>query len=277
MAISERPLLEAELMAIDEINKTGGILGCQIEPVTMDGASTPETFAQKAQELLSSGVKFLFGCWTSASRKAVKPIVEDADGLLWYPVQYEGLEESEHIVYTGSCPVQQIVPAVEWVLAHIGSRIFLVGSDYVFPRTANNLIRSQVENRRGSIVGERYVPQGGMDFASIIEEIQRQKPDAVFSTVFGESNLAFYRQYHAAGIDAQSIPIMAVCISETELQPIADVAAGHYACRNYFQSLNRPENQHFVANYKKRCGEASSLLRPDGHGLHSDLSLEAGG
>jgi urea ABC transporter urea binding protein len=258
MAISEQPLLEAELMAIDEINKTGGILGRQIEPVTMDGASTPETFAQKAQELLSSGVKFLFGCWTSASRKAVKPIVEDADGLLWYPVQYEGLEESEHIVYTGSCPVQQIVPAVEWVLAHIGSRIFLVGSDYVYPRTANNLIRSRVE----TIVGERYVPQGGMDFASIIEEIQRQKPDVVFSTVFGESNLAFYRQYHAAGIDAQSIPIMAVCVSETELQPIADLAAGHYVCRNYFQSVNRPENQRFVANYKKRCGEAAVCSAP---------------
>ena len=262
MALSERPLLEAELMAIDEINETGGILGCQIEPVTMDGASAPETFAQKAQELLSSGVQFLFGCWTSASRKAVKPIVEDADGLLWYPVQYEGLEESEHIVYTGSCPVQQIVPAVEWVLAHIGSRIFLVGSDYVFPRTANNLTRSLVENSRGSIVGERYVPQGGMDFASIIEEIQRQKPDAVFSTVSGESNLAFYRQYHAAGIDAQSIPVMAVCLSETELQPIANVAAGHYACRNYFQSLNRPENQRFVANFKKRCGEAAVCSAP---------------
>ncbi len=262
MAISEGPLVEVELMAIDEINKTGGILGYQIEPVTMDGASVPETFAQKAQELLSSGVQFLFGCWTSASRKAVKPIVEDAEGLLWYPVQYEGLEQSEHIIYTGACPVQQIVPAVEWVLAHIGPRIFLVGSDYVFPRTANNLVRSQVENRRGSIVGELYVPQGGMDFASIIEEIQRQKPDAVFSTVFGESNLAFYRQYHAAGIDAQSIPIMAVCISETELQSIAGVAAGHYACRNYFQSLNRPENQRFVANYKKRCGEAGVCSAP---------------
>ena len=162
MTISEGPLVEVELMAIDEINKTRGILGYQIEPVIMDGASVPETFAQKAQELLSLGVKFLFGCWTSASRKVVKPIVEDADGLSWYPVQYEGLEESGHIVYTGSCPVQQIVPAVEWVLAHVGSRIFLVGSDYVFPRTANNLVRSEVENRRGSIVGERYVPQGGM-------------------------------------------------------------------------------------------------------------------
>jgi urea ABC transporter urea binding protein len=262
MAVSERPLLEAELLAIDEINKTGGVLGCQIEPVIMDGASNPETFAQKAQELLSSGVQFLFGCWTSASRKAVKSLVEDSDGLLWYPVQYEGLEESGHIVYTGSCPVQQIVPAVEWILAHHGSRIFLVGSDNVFPRTANNLIRSGVESRRGSIVGERYVPQNGMDFTSIIEEIKRQKPDAVFSTVFGESNLAFYRQYHAAGIDARSIPVMGACLSEAELQPIADVAAGHYACQNYFQSLNRPENQRFVANIKKRCGEAQSCSAP---------------
>ena len=262
MAMSERPLLEAELLAIDEINKTGGILGCQIEPVIMDGASTPETFAQKAQELLSSGLQFLFGCWTSASRKAVEPVVKDANGLLWYPIQYEGLEESEHIVYTGSCPVQRVLPAIEWVLAHIGSRIFLVGSDHVYPRTANNLVRSQMEERMGSIVGERYVLQGGMNFASIIEEIHMQKPDAVFSTLFGESNLAFYRQYHAAGIDAKSIPIMSVWMSETELQSIADVAAGHYACSSYFQSVNRPENQRFVTNMKKRCGDAQVCSAP---------------
>jgi urea ABC transporter urea binding protein len=262
MALSERPLLEVELMAIDEINKSGGILGCQIEPVIMDGASVSETFAQKARELLSSGVPFLFGCWTSASRKAVKLIVEGADGLLWYPLQYEGLEESGHIVYTGSCPIQQIAPAVQWVLGNIGTHIFLVGSDHVFSRTANNLTRSLVKNSMGSIVGERYVPQGGMDFTSTIEEIQRQEPDAVFSTVTGESNLGFYREYHAAGIDAESIPVMAVSLSETELQPIANVAAGHYACQNYFQSLDRPENRRFVANYKKRCGETVVCSAP---------------
>ena len=162
MSISERPLLDAEQMAIEEINDRGGILGRRVEPVVADGASASETFARKARGLLADGVPCLFGCWTSASRKAVKPEVEAAGGLLWYPVQYEGLEESPHIVYTGSCLNQQVLPAAEWALEHVGRRIFLLGSDYVFPRISNRLTRLLVEHHRkgGEIVGERYVPLG---------------------------------------------------------------------------------------------------------------------
>jgi len=256
MAISERPLLEAELMAIDEINQHGGVLGCRINPIIADGASIPVTFAQKAQEMLTAGIRMLFGCWTSASRKAIKPVVEAATGLLWYPARHEGLEESEHIVYTGSCLNQQVTPGVNWVLAHVGSRLFLLGSDYLFPRTANQLVRSLMESHGdgGSIVGEQYVALGEEDFSMVIDDIQQHQPDIVFNTLNGESNLAFYRQLHRAGIDAKKIPILAVSISETELQPIADITVGHLACWNYFQSLDNPENLRFIKAFKARYG-----------------------
>lgn len=148
MAVSERPLLDAEKMAIDEINGQGGVLGRPIEPVQADGASAPDLFAEEARRLLGEGVGVLFGCWTSASRKAVKPEVEESGGLLWYPVQYEGLEQSDNIVYTGSCLNQQVFPAVEWAVAHVGRRLFLLGSDYVFPRIANRLTRLLVRGPR---------------------------------------------------------------------------------------------------------------------------------
>jgi urea ABC transporter urea binding protein len=264
MALSERPLLDAERMAIEEINSRGGVLGCSVEPVIADGASVPETFTQHADELFTSGVRSLFGCWTSASRKAVRPVVESAEGLLWYPVQYEGLEESPHIVYTGSCLNQQISPAVEWVLAHVSSRLFLLGSDYVFPRTANKLIRSLVEHHGdgGAIVAERYVPLGEQDFADVIRDIQRRQPHLVFNTLNGDSNLAFFRQYHAAGLTAREIPVLSVSIAETELQSIADVAAGHLACWNYFESLDLPGNRRFVADFKKRYGPTRVCSAP---------------
>ena len=256
MAISERPLLEAELMAMDEINQNGGVLGCRIDPVIADGASIPVTFAQKAQEMLTAGITTLFGCWSSASRKAIKPLVEAASGLLWYPARHEGLEESAHIVYTGSCLNQQVTPAVNWVLAHVGSRLFLLGSDYLFPRTANKLVRSLAESHGdgGSIVGEHYVPLGEEDFSMVIDEIQQQQPDLVFNTLNGESSLTFYRQLHRAGIDANKIPVLTVSVSETELQPIADIAAGHLACWHYFQCLDNPENLRFITAFKERYG-----------------------
>ncbi len=264
MSISEQQLLDAELMAIDEINHNGGILGLRIEPIAADGASIPETFAQKARDLLGEGVKTLFGCWISASRKAVLPWLEAADGLLWYPAQYEGLEESEYVVYSGSCLNQQIPPAVEWILRHIGLRIFLLGSDYVFPRAANRLTRSLVEHHgdRGTIVGEHYVSFGAQDFAAVIDMIRQQAPDAVLSTLRGDSGVAFFHQCHGAGIEAARIPIFATSMSETELQTAAGAATGHYACWNYFQSLDNPENRRFVAGFKERYGKSRVCSAP---------------
>ncbi len=264
MALSERPLVDAECMAVEEINRLGGLLGHRIEPVVADGGSSPDTFGQRAGELLASGVMTLFGCWTSASRKAVRPIVETAGGLLWYPVQYEGLEQSPSIVYTGSCLNQQIAPAAEWALEHLGSRFFLVGSDYVFPRAANRLIRSLIEERAdgGHIVAERYVPLGGQDFTDAINQIRRLRPQLVFNTLNGDSNHAFFRQLRAAGLSADEIPVMSVSIGETELESIADAARGHWACWNYFQSLDLPANRCFVARFRERYGPARVCSAP---------------
>jgi len=256
MSVSERLLLNAELMAIDEINATGGVLGRNLVPRVADGASDPKLFARGARQLISGGSCALFGCWTSASRKAVKEVVELQDHLLWYPVQYEGLEESPNIVYTGSCINQQIAPALEWLFSRRGPRIFLVGSDYVFPRTANKLIRA-LAGRRGqaaAISGEEYFPLDCTDFAAVIAAIKTLRPDAVINTLNGGSNLVFYQQFHDAGISSDEIPILTVSISEPEFTPLTKVASGHLACWNYFQSLNNEANRRFLARFQTRYG-----------------------
>lgn len=162
MALSERTLLDTEIFAIETINKEGGVLGRQIEPIIADGASDAEIFAKRAEDLISAGAVSVFGCWTSASRKAVKVVVDTTGNLLWYPVQYEGLEESTHIVYTGSCANQQIAPAVDWLLAHAGPSAYLIGSDYIFPRAANKLVRSHLKQTsdQSAVIAECYVPLG---------------------------------------------------------------------------------------------------------------------
>ena len=260
MAISEAPLIDAELMAIAEINQTGGVLGKLIEPVIKDGASNPAEFERKARKLIQGDrVATVFGCWTSASRKAVKAVVEELNALLWYPLQYEGLECSQNIFYTGSCPNQQVEPAVTWLLQNKGTRFYLLGSDYVFPRTANKLIKAQLkqyrrEGEEGSVVGEEYLPIGAEDFTEAIARIEQAQPDVVFNTLNGDSNLAFYRQYKNAGITANQLPIMAVSIAEAELQRMGDAASGHYASWTYFQSLDTPSNRKFVQNFQRRYG-----------------------
>jgi len=257
MAISEASLKDAELMAIAEINQAGGVLGHQIEPVIEDGASHSATFAIKARKLIEQDqVATIFGGWTSASRKAVLPILEELNALMWYPVEYEGLECSRHIFYTGICPNQQVGPAVNWLLKHKGKRFYLVGSDYVFPRTANKLIKAQLKQQGGELAGEEYVPLGMTDFSHLIARIQDAKPDVVFNTLNGDSNLAFYRQYQAAGITAEDIPILAVSVAEEELRRIGgSIAAGHYASWSYFQSINTPKNHQFVHNFQARYGQ----------------------
>ncbi|NEN98021.1 MAG: urea ABC transporter substrate-binding protein, partial [Moorea sp. SIO3I7] len=255
MAISEAPLVEAELMAIAEINQTGGVLGQPIEAIVEDGASNSAEFESKARKLIQQDqVATVFGCWTSASRKAVLPVFEVLNSLLWYPLQYEGLECSPNIFYTGSCPNQQIEPAVNWLVKNYGKRFYLIGSDYIFPLTANKIIKAQLKQLGGTVVGEDYMALGTQDMGEVITKIKQVQPDVVFNTLNGDSNVAFYRQYKSSGIRADEIPIMAVSVAEAELQRIGDTAAGHYASWSYFQSLNTPNNQRFVQNFQRRYG-----------------------
>ncbi|MEO8890198.1 MAG: urea ABC transporter substrate-binding protein [Coleofasciculaceae cyanobacterium] len=267
MAISEASLVDAELMAIAQINQTGGVLGKLIEPVIEDGASSPAQFERKAKLLISSGINNIFGCWTSATRKAVKPVLEELNALLWYPVQYEGLECSPNIFYTGCCPNQQVEPAVTWLRQNNKTRFYLLGSDYVFPRTANKLIKAQLkqqgsQEQEAIVVGEEYVSLGVQDFTEAIAKIQLSQADVIFNTLNGDSNLAFYRQFKDAGITASTLPIMAVSVAEAELQRLGDAAVGHYACWTYFQSLDTPNNRTFVENFQLRYGKSRVTSDP---------------
>ena len=255
MAISEAPLVDAALMAIAEINQIGGVLGQCIEPVVEDAASEPALFATKARKLIQHDrVATIFGCGTSATRKAVLPVVEELNTLLWYPVQYEGLECSRNIFYTGSCPNQQVEPAVTWLLQNQGKRFYLLGSNYVFPRTTNPIIKAQLKQQKGLVVGEEYVSLGETDFTNSIHKIRQAQPDVVINTLIGDSNIAFYRQYQETGITSHDIPILAVSIAEAELQRIGEAAVGHYACWSYFQSLDTCKNRQFVENFQRRYG-----------------------
>lgn len=257
MAISETSLRDAALMAIDEINASGGVLGRKVVPIVEDGQSDWPTFAEKSKKLLlEDKVCSVFGCWTSASRKAVLPVFERENGLLWYPVQYEGNECSHNVFYTGACPNQQIEPAVTWLLQNKGKKFYLLGSDYVFPRTANLIIKLQLKKEGGTLVGEEYTPLGHMDYSTVVNKIRSAKPDVVFSTINGDSNVAFYKQLKSAGITAKDIPVMAVSVAEDEMRGIGGaVAEGHYAAWNYFESVNTPENKRFVTNFKKKYGQ----------------------
>ncbi|RXZ83881.1 urea ABC transporter substrate-binding protein [Paenibacillaceae bacterium] len=257
MAISEVSVKDAEMMAIEEINASGGVLGKQLEPVVEDGASDWPTFAEKARKLLSENkVATVFGGWTSSSRKAMLPVFEELNGLLWYPVQYEGLEQSPNIFYTGATTNQQIIPAVTWLLENRGKKFYLLGSDYVFPRTANKIIKEQLAAEGGELVGEEYTSLGHTDYSTIITKIKEAKPDIVFNTMNGDSNVAFFKQLKDAGITAQDLTTLSVSVAEEEVRGIgADVLAGHLAAWNYYQSTDTPANKTFVDNYKKKYGQ----------------------
>ncbi|MBB3114111.1 urea transport system substrate-binding protein [Paenibacillus phyllosphaerae] len=257
MAISEVSVKDAEMMAIEEINAKGGVLGKKLVPVIEDGASDWPTFAEKARKLISEDkVATVFGGWTSASRKAMLPVFEELNGLLWYPVQYEGLESSPNIFYTGATTNQQIVPAVSWLLENKGKKFYLLGSDYVFPRTANKIIKEQLKAEGGELVGEEYTPLGHTDYSTIISKIKEAKPEVVFNTLNGDSNVAFFKQLKDAGFTAQDMTTLSVSVAEEEIRGIgADVLAGHLAAWNYYQTTDTPENKTFVENYKKKYGE----------------------
>jgi len=256
MAISETAVVDATKLAIEEINASGGLLGRPVEAVVADGASDPDAFAREAARLIDDEkVCVVFGCWTSASRKAVKPVFEERNHLLFYPVQYEGIEQSPNIIYTGATPNQQVMPAVSYALRHFGKRVFLVGSDYVFPRMANAIIVDQVRALGGEVVGESYVPLGGKSVAPIIEQIRQAKPDVILNTINGDSNAAFFQGLREAGITPGDIPTISFSIGETELRQM-DIAtlAGDYAAWNYFQTVETPQNEAFVRAFRERYG-----------------------
>jgi urea transport system substrate-binding protein len=257
MAISEVSVRDSELLAIDEINKAGGVLGKQIKPVVEDGASDWPTFAEKAQKLISTDhVAATFGGWTSASRKAMLPVFERNKALLYYPVQYEGLEASPYIFYTGATTNQQIIPGLEFLKSKLHvKKLFLVGSDYVFPRTANKEIKAWAKANGMSIVGEEYSPLGNTDYATTVNKIKQAKPDAVFQTINGDSNVAFWKQFHDSGLDAKSLPVISVSTAEDEVRGVGiKNIVGQYVAWNYYQTTPGATNAAFVKAYKAKYG-----------------------
>jgi urea transport system substrate-binding protein len=256
MAISEVTVHDALLLAIEEINASGGVLGKKIEPVSEDGASDWPTFAEKAEKLISQNkVGAVFGCWTSASRKAVKPVFEKDKALLFYPVQYEGLEQSPYIFYTGATTNQQIVPGLDYLKAQGKTSLYLVGSDYVFPRTANKIIKAYAEANGMKVLGEDYAPLGSTEFATITNKVKASGASAVFNTLNGDSNVAFFKEYKSAGLTAATMPVLSVSIAEEEVKSIGtQYLAGQLTAWNYYQTTAGAANDKFVKAYKAKYG-----------------------
>ncbi len=257
MAISEVSVRDAELLAIEEINAKGGVMGKKLQPVVEDGASDWPTFAEKAKKLIvNDKVATVFGGWTSASRKAMLPVFEQYKALLWYPVQYEGLEQSPYIFYTGATTNQQIIPGLEYLKAQGKTKVFLVGSDYVFPRTANKEIKAYATANGMEIVGEEYTPLGHTEYSTVINKLKAAKPQAVFNTLNGDSNVAFFKQLKDASITAADMPVLSVSVAEEEVRGIgAANIAGHLTAWNYYQTTQNPQNTAFVQAYKAKYGQ----------------------
>jgi urea transport system substrate-binding protein len=259
MAISETSLKDVALMTIDEINAKGGLLGRKLEPVVVDPASDWPLFAEKARELLTrEKVSVVFGCWTSVSRKTVLPVFEELNGLLFYPVQYEGEESSWNVFYTGAAPNQQAIPAVEYLMSPKGGaakRFVLLGTDYVYPRTTNKILQYFLKAKgvAEADIMEKYTPFGHSDYQTIVADIKRfaqGKPTAVISTINGDSNVPFYKELANQGLKAEDIPVVAFSVGEEELRGIdAAPLAGHLAAWNYFMSIDTPENKAFVSKW----------------------------
>jgi len=268
MAISEVTVKNAEMLAIAEINTAGGVMSQKIVPVVEDGASDPAVFSQKATKLVQSdGVVTVFGGWTSASRKAMLPVFQRLKSLLWYPVQFEGNECSPNIMYSGAQPNQQIVPALTWAEGKGYKSYFLIGSDYVFPRTANLILKKHIAKDKLSVVGEEYVPMGGTDFSAVIAKIQAAKPAIIFSTLNGDSNVSFFKQMSAAGLPPTKLPVMSFSIGEQEAQAMGpSLVKDSYAGWNYFQSEPGDANRKFVAAYQAKFGKGAAVTDPMVHG-----------
>lgn len=279
MAISETALKETALMTIDEINKAGGVMGKKLEPVVVDPASNWPLFAEKARQLLSKDkVDVVFGCWTSVSRKSVLPVFKELNGLLFYPVQYEGEELEKNVFYTGAAPNQQAIPAVEYLMSKDGGsakRFVLLGTDYVYPRTTNKILRAFLHSKgiKDADIMEEYTPFGHSDYQTIIAKIKKfageGKKTAVVSTINGDSNVPFYKELGNAGLKATDVPVVAFSVGEEELRGVdTKPLVGHLAAWNYFQSIKNPENAKFIRMYrdwakKQKLPNADSVVTND--------------
>jgi urea transport system substrate-binding protein len=263
MAISETGSIQAEQLAIAQINASGGILGRQIKVIQEDGASDWPTFAEKSRKLLvGDRVAAVFGCWTSASRKAVLPVFEKENGLLYYPTFYEGLEQSKNVFYTGQEATQQIIAGLDWLQKEKGAKtFFLIGSDYIWPRTSNKIARKHIEKvLKGKVVGEEYYPLGHTQFGSLINKIKMQKPDAVYAAVVGGSNVSFYKQLKAAGVTSDKQNLLTISVTEDELLGIGgENMVGFYSAMKYFQSLDNDNNKAFVKEFKTKYGDKAVI------------------
>jgi urea transport system substrate-binding protein len=260
MAISETSLKDVALMAIDEINAKGGVLGKKIEPVVVDPASNWPLFAEKARQLIAKDhVVAIFGCWTSVSRKSVLPVVKELNGLLYYPVQYEGEELEKNVFYTGAAPNQQAIPAVEYLMSKDGGaakRFVLLGTDYVYPRTTNKILRAYLHSKgvKDTDIKELYTPFGHADYQTIVADIKKFSAGgktAVISTINGDSNVPFYKELGNAGLKATDVPVVAFSVGEEELRGVdTKPLIGHLAAWNYFESVKNPTNADFVKKWK---------------------------
>jgi urea transport system substrate-binding protein len=263
MAISETGSIEAEQLAIDQINAQGGVLGRKIKVIQEDGASDWPTFAEKAKKLLEADhVACVFGCWTSASRKAVLPVFEKDNGMLYYPTFYEGLEQSKNVIYTGQEATQQILAGLDWIAKEKKAKTFyLIGSDYIWPRTSNKIARKHIENvLHGSVVGEEYYALGSTSFGSLINKIKLKKPDVIYAIIVGGSNVAFYKQLKAAGITSDKWTLLTISSTEDEVLGIGgENIAGFYSAMKYFQSLDNPNNEAFVKAFKAKYGDKAVI------------------
>ncbi|MEW5709151.1 MAG: urea ABC transporter substrate-binding protein [Pseudomonadota bacterium] len=259
MAISETVLKDVALMTIEEINAKGGVLGKKLEPVVVDPASNWPLFAEKARQLLTQDkVAVVFGCWTSVSRKSVLPVFEELNGLLFYPVQYEGEELSYNVFYTGAAPNQQAIPAVEYLMSKEGGgakRFFLLGTDYVYPRTTNKILRAFLKSKgvKESDIEEVYTPFGHTDYQTIVGNIKKFAQGgktAVISTINGDSNVPFYKELGNQGLKATDVPVVAFSVGEEELRGVdTKPLVGHLAAWNYFMSLKNPTNEEFIKKW----------------------------
>src|SRR3977135_2449696 len=260
MAISETTLKDTILMMVDDINKKGGLLGKKVEAVVVDPASNWPLFAEKARDLIAKEkVAAVFGCWTSVSRKSVLPVFEELNGLLFYPVQYEGEESSFNVFYTGAAPNQQAIPAVEYLMGKKGGgakRWVLLGTDYVYPRTTNKILRYFLHAKgvADEDIMEKYTPFGHSDYQTIVADVKKfaaGKRTAVVSTINGDSNVPFYKELANQGLKASDIPVVAFSVGEEELRGIdTKPLVGHLAAWNYFMSIDTPENKAFIAKWK---------------------------